>query len=352
MPSDLSALLADCTLCPRKCHVNRLAGQVGFCGQTSEITAARAALHFYEEPVICSKNGSGAVFFCGCNLQCIFCQNYKIAVQKNKTPQVSFDFSRVAADADSDPKISPASFGTKFEAAAPALPPISVSRLAEIFLNLQAQGACNINLVTGTHFLPQIVAALRLVRSADVPAQNRLHIPVVYNCGGYEEVSTLRLLDGLVDIYLPDCKYYDAGLAKTCCLAQDYFAKASAAIAEMVRQVGPPVLDLSTGLLKKGVIIRHMVLPEHTKDTKKILRYLHETYGDSVYVSIMSQYTPMPQVLADASAPAFLKRPLTKEEYRRVLTFAERIGIENGFMQEGDVASESFIPAFDGSGIL
>ncbi|MCM1304186.1 MAG: radical SAM protein [Lachnospiraceae bacterium] len=296
--------MSDCTLCPRRCHANRLAGQTGFCGQTAELTAARAALHYWEEPCISGDTGSGAVFFSGCNLHCVFCQNHNISLGKSG-------------------KI------------------ISMERLTEIFLELQDKGAANINLVTGTHFIPQIALALSSARAQG------LAVPVVYNTGSYEETASLRLLEGLVDIYLPDLKYFSSELSARYSHAADYFEKASAAIAEMYRQTGSPVMDTRTGLMRRGVIVRHLLLPGETKDSKKVLRYLHETYGNDIYVSIMNQYTPLEHV---AQIPA-LDRKVTEEEYDRVLVFAERLGIEQGFYQEGGTASESFIPEFDGEGL-
>jgi len=304
-PDILTNLMSDCTLCPRKCHANRLAGETGFCGRTAELTAARAALHYWEEPCISGTTGSGAVFFSGCNLQCVFCQNHKIAIGKSG-------------------KI------------------ISLERLTEIFLELQAKGAANINLVTGTHFIPQIALAL-----SSAKAQG-LMIPVVYNTGSYEDTASLRLLEGLVDIYLPDLKYYSSDLSAKYSHAADYFRIASAAIAEMYRQTKTPVIDPETGLMRRGMIVRHLLLPGETRDSKKVLRFLHETYGNDIYVSIMNQYTPLQHI---AQSPS-LNRRVTKEEYDRVLVFAERLGIEQGFYQEGGTASESFIPEFDGEGLL
>lgn len=300
----LNSLMSDCTLCPRSCHVNRLAGQVGFCGQTAEPKAARAALHYWEEPCICGDTGSGAVFFSGCSLQCVFCQNHNIALGKSGRS-------------------------------------ISVKRLSEIFIELQRKGAANINLVTGTHFIPQIALALQAARSRG------LIIPVVYNTGGYEETVSLKLLEGLVDIYLPDLKYISPELSKKYSQAPDYFEKASAAIAEMQRQTGSPVINSETGLMQRGVIVRHLLLPGETKDSKKIIRYLHEAYGNDIYVSIMNQYTPLEHV---SQLPA-LNRRVTEDEYGRVLAFAERLGVERGYCQEGGAAGESFIPAFDGEGL-
>ena len=296
--------MSDCTLCPRNCHADRLSGATGFCGQTSELTAARAALHFWEEPCISGSVGSGAVFFSGCSLQCVFCQNHDIAL--GRRGQV-----------------------------------ISVERLSEIFLELQTKGAANINLVTPSHFIPQICLALEQAK------QGGLYLPIVYNTSGYENVASLQLLEGLVDIYLPDLKYFSPETAAKYSHARDYFEKASAAIAEMFRQVGPPVFDDAGGLLKKGIIVRHLLLPGQSADSKKILRYLHETYHNDIYVSIMNQYTPLPHVAAFPE----LNRMITPPEYEKILEFADKIGIEQGYMQEDGTAAESFIPLFDGEGL-
>lgn len=303
-PEEIEEQMHECTLCPRQCRADRTAGRNGFCGQGSEITAARAALHFWEEPCISGSCGSGTVFFSGCSLQCVFCQNHNIALGKSGHI-------------------------------------ISVQRLTEIFLELQEKRAANINLVTGGHFLPQICLAL-----ADAKEKG-LSIPIVYNSSGYEEVSSLRLLEDLADIYLPDLKYRSSQLSMQYSHAADYFEKASAAIAEMFRQVGTPVLDPDSGLMKKGVIVRHLLLPGQTGDSKRVLRYLRNTYGDDIYISIMNQYTPLEHV---AQIPA-LNRRVTREEYEKVLAFADKIGITRGFMQEGDTAAESFIPEFDGEGL-
>lgn len=301
---EIQTLMEDCILCPRKCHVNRFRGQTGFCRQTASVAAARAALHFWEEPCICSTKGSGAVFFTGCSLQCVFCQNHQIAL--GETGQS-----------------------------------LSLERLIQIFFELEKKGACNINLVTPGHFIPQLRYALSRAKALG------LSLPIVYNSSGYEEVSSLRLLEGLVDIYLPDLKYVSAELSSRFSKAPDYFEKASAALEEMFRQTGAPVLDSQTGLMKKGMIVRHLVLPGQTRDSKKVLRFLHSTYGNDIYVSIMNQYTPLPHV---AHIPD-LNRRVTEEEYQRVLSFADRIGIEQGFIQTGDTAEESFIPAFDKTGL-
>lgn len=258
----------------------------------------------WEEPCICGSSGSGTVFFSGCVLGCIYCQNHSIALGKTGK------------------RITP-------------------QRLSQIFIELQEKGAANINLVTPSHFIPQIRDALRQSR------KEGLVLPVVYNTGSYEKVSSLSMLEGLVDIYLPDLKYVSESLSAAYSHAADYFAVAGAAIEEMVRQAGPPSLDAATGLMKRGVIVRHLVLPGQVKDSKKVIRYLHETYGDNIFISIMNQYTPLPHV---AGIPE-LNRKVTDEEYRRVIDFALRLGVENGYIQEGEAASESFIPAFDGYGI-
>lgn len=296
--------MRDCTLCPRQCHANRSAGQRGFCGETDCVRAARAALHFWEEPCFSGSAGSGAVFFSGCSLRCIYCQNRSIA------------------------------FGEQGQT-------LSLERLSEIFLELQAKGAANLNLVTAGHFLPQVAYSLEQAK------RQGLRLPVVYNTGGYEEANSLKLLEGLVDIYLPDLKYRAPETASACANAPDYFAKATAAIAEMFRQTGRPVFDTASGMMRRGVLVRHLVLPGYLGESKRILRYLHGTYGNDIYVSIMNQYTP----LRDASLPPPLDRRLLDEEYQKILSFAERIGIEQGFYQDAGTAEECFIPPFDLEGL-
>lgn len=298
------ALLSNCTLCPRECGVNRMAGQTGYCGMPADLVVARAALHMWEEPCISGTSGSGTVFLGGCNLKCVFCQNHSIAL---------------------------GDCGKK----------ITVSRLADIFLELQKKDAANINLVTPTHYIPQIRDALILAK------EQGLTFPIVYNTGSYESPEALMFLNGLVDIYLPDLKYFSAELSQKYSRAADYFEKSTLAIAEMYRQVGTPVFDETTGMMKRGMIVRHLVLPGQTKDSKKVLRYLHETYGNNIYISIMNQYTPLPHV---AQIPE-LNRRITAEEYDKVVNFALGIGIENAFIQEGETAEESFIPPFNMEGV-
>ena len=350
----------DCCLCPRNCHVNRTQGKTGYCGQTDQIRAARAALHMWEEPCISGDAGSGAVFFSGCTLGCVFCQNHSIA-------------------AGSVGKI------------------ISTERLAEIFLELQAQNAWNINLVTAGHFAPQVVRALELAK------KQGLHLPVVYNTSGYEKVETLQMFDGLVDIYLPAFKYLSAELAGTYSHAADYPQVAKLALQEMVRQVGTAQFEIVSGVnsgqitgelsvdvaysdgtsdacvensgageknsailgndvcfgdseseesvlerMLRGVVVRHLVLPGHVEESKNVIRYLYETYGDQIYISIMNQYTPMPGI---ESCYPELGRKITSQEYDEVVDYAIDIGVENGFIQDGETAEESFIPEFDTFGV-
>lgn len=295
--------LENCILCPRNCHVNRLAGQRGRCHETADLVAARAALHMWEEPCISGNVGSGAVFFSGCSMGCIFCQNHNIAEAKT---------------------------GKK----------ITIERLAEIFLELQHQGAANINLVTPTHYVPQIVEALKTAK------EDGLVLPVVYNTSGYEKPETIQMLEGFVDVYLPDFKYMEPELAEEYSHAADYPEYAKASLKEMVRQTGKIQINKDTGMIQKGVIVRHLVLPGHVKNSKAALKYLLETYKDQILISIMNQYTPMPQV---ADNP-LLGRKVTKREYDKVVDYALELGMEDGFIQEGEAAKESFIPEFD-SGI-
>ena len=294
-----------CILCPRKCQVNRNDGKKGICGVDSTIKAARAALHFWEEPCISGENGSGAVFFSGCSLHCVFCQNRDIS--DGRTGEN-----------------------------------ISKDRLAEIFLELKEKGANNINLVTAGQYIPDVVWAVENARAQG------MDLPIVYNTSGYETVDNLKMLEGIVDIYLPDFKYMDSSLAQRYSKASDYPAVVKEAVREMVRQQPEPVFNGKTGLMEKGVIVRQLLLPGHVKDAKAILSYLYDTYGDSIYISMMSQFTPMPGLEAYPE----INRPVTRREYERLVEYALSIGIENAFIQEGDVAKDSFIPAFDCEGVL
>ena len=303
MEAEIQEKMRNCMLCPRKCGVDRAAGRRGYCGMPDGILAARAALHMWEEPCISGKEGSGTVFFSGCNLGCVFCQN------------------RVIAD------------GTVAK-------PLTIERLSEIFLELQEEKANNINLVTPTHYMPQIKAALLMAK------KQGLALPILYNSSGYECVETLRELEGLVDIYLPDMKYVSPELSRKYSYAGDYFRKAKEALREMVRQQPKAEFD-ERGIMKRGVIVRHLVLPDCLEDSKRVLRYLYRNFGEHIYISIMNQYTPMRE-LADMPE---LNRTLKKEEYDEIVRYALELGIEQGFIQEGETAQESFIPAFDYEGL-
>lgn len=332
--SELERQLSACRLCPRNCGINRLEGERGVCGQTDRIKAARAGLHMWEEPCISGTKGSGTVFFSGCSLHCVFCQNESIAN---------------------------GSAGKE----------ISIERLAEIFLELQEQRANNVNLVTPGHFVPQIKRAL------DKAKDQGFLLPVVYNTSSYESVDTIRSLEGYVDVYLPDLKYMDAGISRRYSHAPDYFRYAAEAIGEMVLQTGEPRFvpehivteSIETGearwkrehwmtpeemecaeeegILVRGTVVRHMLLPGCLSDAKEIVRYLLHTYGDQIYISLMSQYTPLRQLPEHPE----LGRKVTEEEYEALVDYAIEQGINQGFIQEGETAEESFIPEFDGYGI-
>lgn len=296
-------MLDNCSLCPRNCNVNRLNGQVGFCNSSQNLKVARVSLHHWEEPCISGNNGSGTVFFSNCNLKCIFCQNHVISND-----------------------------GIGKE--------ISIERLSEIFLEQQYRGAHNINLVTPTHFVPQIIEALKLSKL------NGLKIPIVYNTNSYENIETIKLLKGHVDIYLPDLKYYKDEYAIKYSNAPGYFEKASKAINEMFSQVGEAEF-YENGLMKKGVIVRHMLLPGLLFDSKKIIDYLYNTFGDSIFISIMNQYTPTNKVYKYPE----INRPVNCKHYETLINYCLSLGITNAFIQEEGTASESFIPDFDLRGI-
>lgn len=293
----------NCLLCPRKCGINRSTGQTGVCGVSSEIKVARAALHYWEEPCISGKRGSGAVFFSGCSLHCVFCQNREI----------------------SDGKAGKL---------------ISKERLSDIFMELADKGANNINLVTPGQYIPDIVWAVNDAKSRG------MKLPIIYNTSGYENVTDLKLLEGIVDVYLPDFKYMDSTLSARYSRAKDYPSVAKKALSEMVRQQPDVVIDDATGLIQKGVIVRQLLLPGHVNDAKAVLKYLYDTYHDHVYISMMSQFTPI--ALKDYPE---INRTVTRREYERLVDYALEIGITNAFIQEGDVAKDSFIPAFDCEGV-
>ena len=289
-------LLKNSSLCPHKCGVNRYI-EKGFCGATNKVRLAYYSLHMWEEPIISGSNGSGAVFFSNCNMSCLYCQNKQISLE---------------------------GYGKD----------ISNKKLGEIFLDLQNKGAHNINLVTPTPYVPQISYVLRKIKNKE------LKIPVVYNTSSYENVGTIIMMRNLVDIYLADLRYFDDSLGIRYSKCDNYFETATMSIDEMFRQVGPAVIE--DGLLKKGLVVRVLILPGHIHDAKEIIHYLYTTYHNDIFISIMNQYTPVTSCKYEN-----LNRKITKDEYEEVINFALTIGVDNAFIQEGDTAMESFIPKFD-----
>lgn len=298
--------ISPCNLCPRECMADRAGGRTGFCLEDDRIYLARAALHMWEEPCISGNKGSGTVFFSGCNLRCAYCQNHEIAAGK---------------------------VGRQ----------VTVGRLAEIFLELQAQGAANINLVTPDHYVTKAAEAVFMAKGCG------LTLPVVYNCSGYAKSEVIENLSGIVDIFLTDFKYMDVELAAKYSSAPDYPDAAKAALRKMVDITSKPVFD-ENGMMQRGVIVRHLLLPGHKKNAKDVVRYVYETYGDGVYISLMNQYTPMGG-LAENPAFAELGRKVTRREYEAVVDYAIGLGVRNAFIQEGDTAKESFVPAFNYEGV-
>ena len=297
--------MSNCNLCPRQCGADRENGKSGICGVSGKnILAARAALHFWEEPCISGERGSGTVFFSGCPLRCVYCQNYQIA-----STEVGME--------------------------------ISEERLKEIFLELQEKGAHNINLVTPTHYTPEIIRAIRKAK------EQGLGLPIVYNCSGYEKVETLKMLKGIVNVYLTDFKYMEREAAVRYSKAPDYPEIAQAALKEMMNQTGEAKFD-EKGIMQSGVIVRHLLLPGHVRNARAVVKYVYETYGDQLYLSLMNQYTPLPQVKKEFPE---LDRRVTEREYQRLISYALEIGVENAFIQDGNTAKESFIPMFDYEGI-
>lgn len=292
----------NCRLCARNCGKNRTHGNLGFCKMTDEIRISRAALHFWEEPIISGNGGSGTVFFSGCSLGCIFCQNRRISRAELLTEK-----------------------STKT---------VTEEELSEIMLFLMNEGAHNINLVTPTHYAPSIVGAVELAR------KRGMTLPIVYNTASYDSLNTLELLCNTVDIYLADFKYYREKTAKAYSRAADYTQVAKAAIDTMVKQRGQAVVE--NGIMKSGVIVRVLLLPGHVAEAKLTVKYLYENYGDSIFISLMNQYTPMPNM------PPPLSRTVTSEEYGELVDYALSKGITNAFIQESGTAKESFIPSFNG----
>ena len=296
--------LEPCRLCPRDCGARRLSGEHGRCGTGAVLKVARAALHMWEEPCISGEQGSGTVFFSGCPLHCVYCQNREISGGR-------------------------------------AGKEISVERLAEIFLELQAKGAGNLNLVTPTHYVPQILEGLRMAKNSG------LKLPVVFNCSGYEKAEALRMLEGSVDIYLTDFKYINAETSRRYSFAPDYPERAKEALEEMVRQCPEPVFS-EDGMMQRGVIVRHLLLPGRVEEAKAVIRWVYERFGEQVYFSLMNQYTPFEELRERYPE---ICRKVTKREYESLVDYALELGVEQGFIQEGNTARESFIPAFDYEGV-
>lgn len=286
-----------CNLCPRNCLIDRTINP-GVCGVKDKLVVARASLHYWEEPPISGEDGSGTIFFTGCNLKCIFCQNYDISTKL---------------------------IGKE----------ITTEELATICINLEKKGANNINLVTPTPHVPLIIEGIKLAK------EKGLTIPIVYNTSGYETVDTIKMLNGIVDIYLPDIKYYDDNYAIKYSHAKDYFKYASLALKEMYKQVGNPVFN-KEGIMQKGIIVRHLMLPGLIDDSKKIIKYLYDNYQDNIYISIMNQYTP----LRTFKKYTNLNNKVTSDEYDELINYALDLGIKKAFIQEGETQSESFIPNF------
>jgi len=302
--------MKECRICPRRCGADRLSGRTGVCGVPSDIYVARAAIHFWEEPCISgdadmgTAKGSGAVFFSGCSLRCVYCQNYNLAHAKRGIA-------------------------------------ITPERLGQIFLELQDQGANNINLVTPTQYVPQILVAAQYARG------HGLNVPIVYNCGGYEDPAALKLLDGVVDIFLTDFKYMEPDLAEKYSGARDYPEWAGRALEEMYRQCPEPVFS-ENGLMKKGIIVRNLLLPGHVRNSRAVVQYVYSRYGDHVWLSLMHQYTPFDRL--QGRYPELCRR-VTRREYNALVDYALDLGVTNAFIQEGGTAKESFIPEFDGEGV-
>lgn len=296
-----------CNLCSRECGARRQQGETGYCVSQSRPVVARAALHMWEEPCISGEAGSGAVFFAGCSLRCIYCQNFELARGRKG-----------------------------FE--------VGIEQLADIFLALQGKGAANINLVTPDHFTLAVIPAVRMAR------ERGLMLPVIYNCSGYEKEELIESLRGTVDIFLVDFKYMEEELARKFSFALDYPEIAKKALARMLSLTGEPVFD-EKGMLQKGVIVRHLLLPGHKRNAREVIEYIHQNYGDRVILSLMNQYTPFER-LKEREDCRELCRRVTKREYEAVIEYTLSLGMENVFIQEGETAKESFIPEFDGEGIL
>ncbi len=320
-------LLDECTLCYRNCKVNRNADKTGFCKASNKVKLARASLHLWEEPPISQEKGSGTVFFSHCNLNCVFCQNYNISQGTEKE-----EFSLCTSDTLKNQNFENESSIIGME--------ISIERLSEIFLELQEKGANNINLVTPTHYVPQIIEALKIAK------RNNLTIPILYNTNTYDSIETIKLLDGYIDVYLPDFKYFNDKYALKYSNAKNYSSNVLKIIDEMLRQVGKPVFNES-GLIIKGVIIRHLMLPGLLFDSKKVVDCIYNRYGDDVYISLMNQYVPM---FKACNYPE-INKPLNPKLYDSLINYALDLGVKNGFIQDDGTNNISYIPDFNLEGV-
>ena len=301
----LLRVLQDCELCPRKCRVDRSKTK-GFCGASDKVKIALVSLHKWEEPCLVGENGAGTIFFSNCNLCCVYCQNYEI--------------SQLSCGAE-----------------------VEIDRLAEIFLEQQSRGAANIELVTPTHYVPQIIEALKISKTRD------LRLPIVYNTNGYDNIETIEMLRGYVDIFLPDLKYCNNEMAYSYSAAPRYFEIATAAIKKMFDITGKIEFD-DSGQLKRGVIVRHLILPNYRHDSMKIVEWLYKTFGDDIYISLMNQYTPMFKVV-ESKQYKKLNRRLTTFEYDSVVNHAAELGVKNCYIQIGKTSDKSFVPNFDCTGV-
>lgn len=299
---DILRLLEKCELCPRRCGVNRLKGEKGYCQAGYEVSAAKAMLHSWEEPCISEGAGSGALFFSNCSLSCVFCQNFDIS-QEHKGRE------------------------------------ITIERLSDIFIELQKSGANNINLVSPTHYIPQIIAGLSIAK------EKGLNIPIIYNSNGYENIDILKNLEGYIDVYLPDIKYFSSKYSKKYSKAPDYFSYASNAALEMFRQVGCPIIK--NGLIQKGIIIRHLLIPGLLSESKKILDFISTNFPSDIYISLMSQYTPMYKA---CDFPEINKK-ISKKSYEWLIDYSLFIGLEKGYIQEYDSAQAEYTPEFNLDGV-
>lgn len=307
-------MLNECKLCIRNCKVNRHDNKIGFCKASNKVMIAKASLHLWEEPPISIGKGSGAVFFSHCNFKCVFCQNYNIS-QDNKMHKNDCSSSVTGKE-------------------------VSIERLSEIFLELQKKGANNINLVTPTHYVPQIIRAI------DIAKSNGLNLPILYNTNSYDSIETIKALDGYIDVYLPDFKYFDDKYALKYSSATNYSKNAIKVIDEMIRQTGSPKFD-SMGRIIKGVIVRHLMLPGLLFDSKKVIDLLYNRYGDNIYISIMNQYVPM----FNAYKYPEINKPLNPKHYDSLVNYAAELGVKNGFIQEEGSNTDKYTPDFNLEGV-